>query len=225
MQRQLAAMGCDRYAIGVRDPARGMLTRIGSAAEIVAGIGWLKAMNAQGSDIYVRPAESSGVVLVDDLSARALKELNRDGLTPAAVAETSAGNYQTWVRLSDAPLLPEVATEAAREVAARYGGEPNSADWRHYGRLAGFTNQKPEHTRADGQQPDVRLREARGGDAPAAARNVLAKAQERFETRLQGPRSVPTPSHPREQTGGGGPSSLGEEDRERAARDDGRGDR
>ncbi len=225
MRRHLAAMGCDRYEIGVRDPARGMLTRQGSADEIVAGIGWLKAMNARGSDISVRPAESSGVVLVDDLSVRALKELNRDGLTPAAVAETSAGNYQAWVRLSDAPLLPEIATEAAREVAGRYGGDLNSADWRQDGRLAGFTNQQPEHTRADGQQPYVRLTEARGGNAPAAARDVLVKAQERFETRLQAPRSVPMPSHPREQTGGGGRSSRSEEDRERAARDGGRGDR
>jgi len=225
VRRQLAAMGCDRYAIGVRDPARGMLTRQGSADEIVAGIGWLKAMNAQGSDIYVRPAESSGVVLVDDLSAGALKELARDGLTPAAVTETSAGNYQAWVRVSDESLLPEIATEAAREVAARYGGDPNSADWRQDGRLAGFTNQQPEHTRADGQQPSVRLREARGGKAPAAAADVLVKAQERFEERLQDPRSVPKVSHQGEQTGGGGRFSLGAEDRERAARDDGRGDR
>ncbi len=225
VRRHLAAMGCDRYAIGVRDPARGILTRQGSADEIMAGISWLKAMNAQGNDISVRPAGSSGLVLVDDLSARALKELTRDGLTPAAVAETSAGNYQAWVRLSDAPLLPEVATEAARAVAARYGGDPTSADWRQEGRLAGFTNQQPEHTRVDGQQPYVRLREARGGEAPAAARDVLVRAQERFEERLQAPRSVPRPSHPREHTGGGGPSSRGAEYRERAARDDGRGDR
>jgi len=225
VRRHLAAMGCDRYVIGVRDPARGMLTREGSAAEIVAGIGWLKAMNAQGNDISVRPAGSSGLVLVDDLSATALKELNRDGLTPAAVTETSPNTYQAWVRVSDGPLLPDIATEAAREVAARYGGDPKSADWRQYGRLAGFTNQKPEHTRADGQQPYVRLTEARGGSAPAAAAAVLAKAQERFEERLQEPRSVPMPSHRREHTGGGGPSSCGEEYRERAARDDGRGDR
>ncbi len=225
VRRQLAAMGCDRYEIAVRDPARGMLTRQGSADEIVAGIGWLKAMNAQGNDIYVRPVGSNGLVLVDDLSAKALTELNRDGLMPAAVAETSAGNYQAWVRVSDGPLLPEIATEAAREVAARYGGDPNSADWRQYGRLAGFTNQQPEHARADGQQPYVRLREARGGETPAAARDVLGKAQERFETRLQEPRPVPMPAHPREHTGGGGPSSRSEEDRERATRDDGRGDR
>ena len=218
MQRQLAAMGCDRYAIGVRDPARGMLTREGSADEIVAGIGWLKAMNAQGNDISVRPAGSSGVILVDDLRAEALKELARDGLTPAAVTETSPDTYQAWVRVSDGPLLPDIATEAAREVAARYGGDPKSADWRQYGRLAGFTNQQPEHTRADGQQPDVRLAAARGGEAPDGAKEVLARAQECFEGRLQVPISEPSLPPRREDNGERARSSRGEEYRERAAR-------
>jgi len=218
VQRQLAAMGCDRYAIGVRDPARGMLTRTGSADEIVAGIGWLKAMNAQGNDISVRPAGSSGVILVDDLRAEALKELARDGLTPAAVTETSPDTYQAWVRVSDGPLLPDIATEAAREVAARYGGDPKSADWRQYGRLAGFTNQQPEHTRADGQQPDVRLAAARGGEAPDGAKEVLARAQECFEGRLQVPISEPSLPPRREDNGERARSFLGEEYRERAAR-------
>ncbi len=211
-------MGCDRYAIGVRDPARGMLTREGSADEIVAGIGWLKAMNAQGNDISVRPAGSSGVILVDDLRAEALKELARDGLTPTAVTETSPDTYQAWVRVSDGPLLPDIATEAARAVAERYGGDPKSADWRQDGRLAGFTNQQPEHARADGQQPYVRLTAARGGEAPDGAKEVLARAQECFEGRLQTSRSISLwPSH-REDSRDGARSSLGEEYGERAAR-------
>ena len=218
MRGQLAAMGCARYEIGVHDPTRGMLTREGSVDEIMAGIGWLKAMNAQGNDISVRPAASSGVILVDDLSAGALKELARDGLMPAAVTETSPDTYQAWVRVSDGPLLPDIATEAAREVAERYEGDPKSADWRQYGRLAGFTNQQPEHTRGDGQQPYVRLREARGGDAPVAAKDVLAKVQERFEGRLQVSRSGPLLPPRREDNGDRARPSLGEEYGERVAR-------
>ncbi len=200
---QLAAMGCDRYEVGVRDPRRGMLTHQGSADAIAAGIGWLKAMNARGSDIFVRPAGSSGVVLLDDLSARALKQLERDGLAPAAVTETGAGNYQAWMRLSNQPLLPDVQTEAARELAERYGGDPRSAEWCRYGRLAGFTNQE-EHTRADGHQPAVRLTGGREGSIPHAAAEVLARAQERFEGRLQAPRPVPPPSPMREHPGSAG---------------------
>jgi len=34
--------------------------------------------------------------------------------------------------------------KAARDLAERYGGDPRAAAWRHYGRLAGFTNRKPD---------------------------------------------------------------------------------
>jgi anti-sigma28 factor (negative regulator of flagellin synthesis) len=45
-----------------------------------------------------------------------------------------------------------------------YGGDPNSADWRHFGRLAGFTNRKPEYE-VNGMQPYVLLHERSGGSA------------------------------------------------------------
>jgi nucleoid DNA-binding protein len=38
----------------------------------------------------------------------------------------------------------------------------SSADWRHFGRLAGFTNPKPERRMASGRQPFARLVEANG---------------------------------------------------------------
>ncbi|WP_373870935.1 DNA-primase RepB domain-containing protein, partial [Aeromonas caviae] len=34
----------------------------------------------------------------------------------------------------------------ARRLAREYDADPASADSHHYGRLAGFTNQKPKHT-------------------------------------------------------------------------------
>ena len=42
-----------------------------------------------------------------------------------------------------APLEPAVATAAGKHLARLYGGDWASTDWRHLGRLAGFTNQKP----------------------------------------------------------------------------------
>ena len=56
---------------------------------------------------------------------------------------------------------------AARDLAKTYGGDPNSADSQHYGRLAGFTNQKPKHTRA-GRQPYVLAHDCSGQVAAAA---------------------------------------------------------
>jgi hypothetical protein len=78
-------------------------------------------------------------------------------------------------------MLDEAASaRAAKLLAERYGGDPGSADWRHFGRLAGFTNPKPSRRLASGPQPFARLLEASGqvyGQAPvfiAEVRAVLA---------------------------------------------------
>ncbi len=195
---QLVGMDCRRYEVGLRTPQRGMLLRTWDAAEVLRSVPWLQAMNARGHDVYIRPEGSAGLVLVDDLKSAALDRMKLDGLGPAAVTETSPGNYQAWVRLTRQPLPADLATATARELAARYGGDPNAADWRHFGRLAGFTNRKPEHTRDDGLQPYVRIVEVSGRDAPAAHR-LIERAQERLATRLEpaGPDPLPDRESPK----------------------------
>jgi hypothetical protein len=60
-------------------------------------------------------------------------------------------------------VLDETAsTRAAKLLAERYGGDLGSADWRHFGRLARFTNPKPSRQLASGLQPFARLLEASG---------------------------------------------------------------
>jgi len=218
MHGQLAAMGCREYEVGVHDPARGMVTRRGSAAEIEARVGWLRAMNARGADIFVRPAEPEGLVLVDDLKREALGRMVTDGLAPAVITETSPGNHQAWVRLAEGPVARAVGTEAARGLAARYGGDLRSAEAGHYGRLAGFTNRKGEHIRADGRQPYVLLREARGGCAPAGEA-ALARAGTRVAMR-EGVAKATREADALSRAGSGGVRSdvLEKEYRERAAR-------
>ncbi len=82
------------------------------------------------------------------------------------------------VRVSDMPLSTEEGTAVARDLAERYGGDLSSANWRHMGRLAGFTNQKEEHTQPDGRHPYATLRDAGGERAPEAAA-LLDQARER----------------------------------------------
>ena len=67
--------------------------------------------------------------------------------------ETSPGNFQAWVRVSKEPIPERLATEVARELAREYAGDPASADWRHFGRLARFTNRKKVHQKQDGRFP------------------------------------------------------------------------
>ena len=55
-----------------------------------------------------------------------------------------------------------LSTLAARLLASHFGGDLASADWRHYGRLAGFTNRKDKYRKTDGTFPYVRLHEATG---------------------------------------------------------------
>jgi hypothetical protein len=195
--KQVRAMACDQYEIGIRDVSRGvMMTRVWDAAEIERSIRWLKFINmkGRGNDIYIRPAGSVGLVLVDDLDADGLTRMKADGIPPAVIVETSSHNYQAWVRLSESPLSPNDATDAAKVLAQRYGGDPNSAAWRHYGRLAGFTNRKPDRQRPDGRHPFVLLLEATGATAVAALDGILSPAK--YQQPSPAPPSHPGPVHP-----------------------------
>jgi hypothetical protein len=167
IQRQVTALGVARFEVGIRAKTGQMMNREWSRAELEQSAAWLKRMNAKGNDVYIRPAGEHGLVLVDDLKPQALERMKADGFAPAAIIETSPGNFQAWVKLSDKPLSADVRRIAARGLAKQYGGDPNSADSRHYGRLAGFTNQKPEHTR-DGRQPYVLAHDCPGNVARAA---------------------------------------------------------
>ena len=168
IQRQVNALGSDRLEVGVRDAKTGkMMQRTWSRAELEQATPWLKRMNARGNDVFVRPPAPHGLVLVDDLKPQALEKMRSEGFAPAAVIETSPNNYQAWVKLSDRPLSAPERQVAALVMANKYGGDRNSADSHHYGRLAGFTNQKPKHTKED-RQPYVLAHESSGEVAKAA---------------------------------------------------------
>ena len=155
VRRQLQVMGCQSYDIGIRDAKSGkMMHRTWSAVEVQKNVSWLKRMNARGNDIYVRPAEAEkhGLILVDDIDGITLEEMAEKGHKPFLSVGTSPGNRQAWLKVGNDVSGP-IRTLVARELAAESGADPNSADSRHYGRLAGFTNQKPEHQDRYGRQP------------------------------------------------------------------------
>lgn len=123
--------------------------------------------NARGANIYFRiyldrgwadDTPHPGVVLLDDLTEAALSTMAQDDITPATVVETSAGNYQTWVRIAkEHDIDCGTARATARLLAARYGADPNAVAAAQPGRLAGFTNRKEKHRKPDGKQPFCRL--------------------------------------------------------------------
>ncbi|WP_311135866.1 DNA-primase RepB domain-containing protein [Providencia rettgeri] len=72
----------------------------------------------------------------------------------------------------------ELRGQIARTLASEYDADPASADSRHYGRLAGFTNRKDKHTTRAGYQPWVLLRESKGKTATAGPALVQQAGQQ-----------------------------------------------
>ena len=159
---QLEAMGAECFDVGIKRIDGTMILREGwGTKQILKSLLWLRRENLNRGHIYVRPAGVHGLSLVDDLKIDALARMKAEGFAPAAVVETSPGNFQAWLKHGE--VLDEVtSTRAAKLLAERYGGDPGSADWRHFGRLAGFTNPKPSRRLASGLQPFARLLEANG---------------------------------------------------------------
>jgi hypothetical protein len=179
VRKQLAAMACDRFEIGVLLQSGRMLLREGwSADRIAESLNWLRRENARGGHIFVRPHGVHELSLVDDLSRDAIAAMKESGFQPTLVVETSPDNFQVWVnhgRILDC----ELSSQVAEELASRFGGDPSSADWRHFGRLAGFTNQKPGRRLENGLPPFVRLREWSGrvyGEAEGFIKHVATLA-------------------------------------------------
>jgi RepB DNA-primase from phage plasmid len=167
IHRQLTAMPCERYLIRLihhrsRKPLPG--SRLWTASQLgqESIVKFLRARNRDGYDVYFQPyamGSNVGYILVDLDQAEpgVLGSMRAHGHQPCAVVETSPGHLQAWVHVSTQALPPAVATAVGRQLAHWYRGDPASSDWRHVGRLAGFTNQKPQRRLPSGLAPWVKL--------------------------------------------------------------------
>jgi hypothetical protein len=162
VRRQLAAMACDYFDVGIlRSDGRMLLREAWTVRQIEEAIQRLRRENARGAHIFVRPYGAHALSLVDDLGVDAIARMTDAGFKPALVVETSPQNFQVWLNHGEI-LDRDLSTWAAKELAKRFGGDLSSADWRHFGRLAGFTNQKPKRLLSNGLAPFVRLHFCQG---------------------------------------------------------------
>ncbi len=158
----LGAVDAPKYDIGVLSN-RGMLPGLSSLAieQVISRLPLLKSHNARGAHIYIRPSGEHRFTVLDDLAQDALDKMAVDSYEPCAVVETSAGNFQVWLKHDD--VYPTgLSTFIAKSLAEQYQGDLSAADWRRFGRLPGFTNCKPKYRRPDGLFPFVLLRTATG---------------------------------------------------------------
>jgi hypothetical protein len=162
VERMLGALDAPAYDIGILSD-RGMLPGLSNlpAGSVLSRLPLLKAHNARGEHIYIRPAGEHRFTVLDDLNANSVARLASDGLGPCAVVETSVGNFQAWLK-HDGVYPTPLSTFIAQTLARRYGADPSAADWRRFGRLPGFTNCKPKYRKSNGLYPYVLLRSATG---------------------------------------------------------------
>jgi RepB DNA-primase from phage plasmid len=184
VRRQLMAMPNDLYLVRLIHHATHRAfpgERLWTAAQLTcaATIRFLRLRNREGCDIYIHPYSgdhNAGYILLDldTASPTVLETMRLQGLEPCVVLQTSPGHdtcaphLQAWLHLSRWPLEPALATSVAQRLARTYGGDLASAGWCHLGRLAGFTNQKPDRRTHRGLAPWVTVLHARAGLAPRA---------------------------------------------------------
>jgi hypothetical protein len=183
VRQQITAMGSQLFEVGLFKPDAGpaasvMIPRVWDTDQVIKSVSWLRRQNYEGRNIYIRPRGEHDLSMVDDLTIHAVAAMKEAGYTPAVVVETSPGNYQAWLKHANR-LNKEVSTAAARTLAEKFGGDRGAADWRHFGRLAGFTNRKAKYLDASsGLYPFVRLIEAGGEVYPEADRFLIGVKNE-----------------------------------------------
>jgi hypothetical protein len=180
---QIESMGAAVFEIGVLIPGREagdnrtdavMLLRTWEKETIQRSIPWLRAKNAAGAAIYVRPHGEHHLSLVDDLNLDAVRRMKMSGFEPTLVVETSPSNSQAWLNHGTA-LDKKTSTAAAKTLA-----DPGAADWRHFGRLAGFVNRKRQYAKPDGLFPFVRIAECRMNFVYTEAGHFVSDLQKRL---------------------------------------------
>lgn len=131
-------------------------------AEIAGRTAEMQRLGRRGENIYYTPlSEKKHHILIDDMDRTKLARLIADGYKPAAVLESSPGNYQAILN------IPKLGTAFDREVGNRLAerlnreyGDPKLSGVVHPHRAPGYENRKPKHEREDGTYPEVRLLKA-----------------------------------------------------------------
>jgi RepB DNA-primase from phage plasmid len=208
IRRQLAAMPHELYLIRLihhttREPFPGERLWTAPQLRYAPAVRFLRMRNREGCDIYIQPYaaqdRNAGYILVDldRTNPAVIENMRANGHDPCVVLQTSPSHLQAWIHLSTSALEPAVATAAGKQLARLYGGDLASTDWRHLGRLAGFTNQKPQRRTRGGYAPWVKIVYTH----PGLARNADGLLQPAIQ--LPEPALLPTQG-----TGPGKPSAC-----------------
>ncbi len=173
-ERYAAAVGAERYRVtSIKMQADGRkqtfildkkdgVTQGFTPQEIEQRTPEMQRLQRRGENLYYTPlSDKKHHILIDDMNREKLERLIKDGYQPAAVLESSPGNYQAIV------TVPKLGTPHDRDVGNRLSdalnreyGDPKLSGAIHPHRAPGYENRKPKHQREDGSYPAVRLLKA-----------------------------------------------------------------
>lgn len=161
--------------------------------ELVARMSEILALRARGENIYYTPlSEDKHHILIDDMTADSLVQLQKDGYKPAAIIESSPSNFQCIL------TLPKFKGSFDREIANRLSlilnrkyGDPNLSGAIHPHRAPGFENRKAKHKRQDGTFPVSLLRYATKRECQKAIVEARKIEQEMERQKAAKPKSAP----------------------------------
>lgn len=122
----------------------------------------IQKLRQRGENIYYTPlSENLHHILIDDMTAEKLVQLQKDGFRPAAIIESSPGNFQcilTFAKFGNA-FDRQIANRLTVLLNRKYG-DPKLSGAIHPHRAPGFENRKEKHRRKDSTFPQSVLRYA-----------------------------------------------------------------
>jgi hypothetical protein len=126
------------WKIGILNPNGGMW----DVSPTREAINYLKAQNATGHHIFIKPISEEPFLLVDDISPEGLLAHKISGTWRPGrlIVETSPANFQIWIK-SNRPLTLSEKRFWLKRFHSDPGCDPNS----RWGRCPGFRNRKEKY--------------------------------------------------------------------------------
>ena len=210
-ERYAEAVGAERYrvtSIKLREDGskqtfildkKDGVTRGFTPEEIALRTPEMQRLQRRGENLYYTPlSDNKHHILIDDMDREKLEQLIRDGYQPAAVLESSPGNYQAII------TVPKLGTAHDKDVGNRLSdalnrqyGDPKLSGAIHPHRAPGYENRKPQHQREDDSFPEVRLLKAERREcvkALALSSQVDAEYQRQAALKAQHPERQARPA-------------------------------
>jgi hypothetical protein len=142
----------ERYEYGVYKEAKteNEKSAVWSVKPVEKVENYLKAMNANGRHIFIRPTfeREPYYMLIDDHDKKALDTFhNENGKWKPGrmVVETSPGNYQVWIKLDRA-----LTNKEKSHWLKKMGSDPGASPKHRWGRAPGFRNKKEKYLTEEG---------------------------------------------------------------------------